>query len=418
MSQEVQEDLLTYKELLKELENSSSSHLLLGNGFNNSLGIKTNYSEIFLEMKGEYSSYGNVESHSKGQYYDIEELIGYLKEQVQSNDSTFLKNYIERKVKLDFMKATNKIVQDSIKKVYQEKNQGIYLLLKNFTKYFTLNYDPFLYLLLMKFKKDEGDSGKALAIQNTSLFQEDELNSSQNNIYAEIKEARESGIIDISIGNNKSSIDLKNIKKSQFEAIIKGYNEREKKGWTFKDISTVCTKIWKEESNNNQAELYINDGFQQGLFTSNKEQNLYFLHGTFHIIKNKKETQKITAKQNKSFCEKLEEAIHDEDKGIVCVLTNESNEKKTQIEKNSYLSGCFNNLSKIDGSLVILGSSLAENDKHIFNQISNSGITQIYISSSEDNKKRDFKRASSLFKNMKITLFNYKTISYKEEDNR
>ena len=36
----------------------------------------------------------------------------------------------------------------------EKKNEGIYLLLREFTNYFTLNYDSFLYMLLLKYKKD------------------------------------------------------------------------------------------------------------------------------------------------------------------------------------------------------------------------------------------------------------------------
>ena len=73
--------LLTYQELLDILDNKDSHnhHLLLGNGFNNSLGIKTNYSEIFSRMKKGYSGYQNIESYLKKKSFDIEKLIGHLK---------------------------------------------------------------------------------------------------------------------------------------------------------------------------------------------------------------------------------------------------------------------------------------------------------------------------------------------------
>ena len=53
--------LIDYQELLNQLTENGSSHLLLGNGFNNSLGIKTSYSEIFSRMKKEYSGYQDNE---------------------------------------------------------------------------------------------------------------------------------------------------------------------------------------------------------------------------------------------------------------------------------------------------------------------------------------------------------------------
>ena len=291
------------------------------------------------------------------------------------------------------------------------------MLLKNFTNYFTLNYDPFLYLLLLKFKEDdEEDTNKssALAFQNTSLFQEMELNQTQNNIYENIQQARESGNIDISIGSDTSTIELKTTRKAEFKRIIELYSKKQDKHWDSKDIKEVCNKIWDKE--NNRKMLTVSDGFQGELFQEeHKLQNLYFLHGAFHITKNEKVIQKITAKQNKAFVEKLEEAIHNEDKDIICVLTNDSDEKKKQIESNTYLSKCFSDLSKLSGSLVIMGSSLAENDQHIFDQINSSSISRIYISSCDKNKKEDFQKSLELFKEKKIFLFDYMTISYSEK---
>ena len=78
------------------------------------------------------------------------------------------------------MKSAYGIVKENIKEVYQEKTQGVHLLLKNFSNYFTLNYDPLLYLLLMKFKKNNEDI--SIAFSNTELFIQDDLNKQQNSI--------------------------------------------------------------------------------------------------------------------------------------------------------------------------------------------------------------------------------------------
>ena len=405
--------LITYTELLTRLEESQPNHLLLGNGFNNSLGIKTNYSEIFARMKREYSGYEKVEAYLTRNDYDIEKLISYLKGKVRNGSDSFLAGYIERKVKLDFMNATNDIVQKSIKKVYQEKNDGIHLLLKNFTNYFTLNYDPFLYLLLLKFKKEDNDqeSGNALALQNTLDFIEEDLDTTCNQIYTKIKSARQHGQLQTTIDGNRKDKDLCSATKRHFIATVKDYFKQE--GWTSKDIEEVCKQIWKEE--NNQPVLEVSDGFLFGEFSVNHPQNLYFLHGAFHLVQNGQTIEKIESKQNKAFCQRLEEAIHNEDKEIICVLTNENREKEQSIEQNAYLNKCFNELSKIDGSLVLLGSSLAENDKHIFDKIIHSSVNDIYVSSCKNTEKTDYETATGIFKGKQVTLFDYKTISYSGE---
>ena len=53
------------------------------------------------------------------------------------------------------MKAVGEMVQDLIKYVYSEHNESIHLLLRNFTCYFTLNFDPLLYLVLSRLKTED-----------------------------------------------------------------------------------------------------------------------------------------------------------------------------------------------------------------------------------------------------------------------
>lgn len=400
--------LITYSELLDRLEGIAPNHLLLGNGFNNSLSIRTCYKEIFSGMKNEYSGYGEVESLLRKEGYDIEKLISYLKEQTKE-DSQFLNAYIERKVKMDFMKAANEIIQGHIKKVYQEKNQGIYLLLRNFTNYFTLNYDPLLYLLLLKFKKNELGGNDALAIQNTTRFIEEDLDTRHNLIYQKIKDSRKTGQLQITVNDEPKDSDLGEIKKSHFVHTVKEYFKNE--GWKSKDIERVCDYIWKKESN--RPELDVQDGFSGDLFGEGNPQNLYFLHGSFQLTQKREVVQKITAKQNKAFLQRLEEAVNSEDQDIICVLTGSSQEKERAIQNSAYLRKCFNDLSKISGTLVILGSSLSDNDKHIFNQINISHVQKIYVSSCEKHKEQDLRRAEGIFKEKEVVLFDYNTISYR-----
>ena len=129
-------NLLDYKKILELAENKGENkfHLLLGNGFNNSLGIKTDYKSIFQEMQKEYAGYQDLTDIMKEKNYDLEILLEGLETQIQSTNSNqnFLKKYIHRKIKLDFMKATQQIVKKYIKNIYREKNTGVYLLLKNF----------------------------------------------------------------------------------------------------------------------------------------------------------------------------------------------------------------------------------------------------------------------------------------------
>ncbi|WP_180374286.1 DUF4917 family protein [Candidatus Synechococcus spongiarum] len=406
MSEDIK--MITYPQVLQELKSTDQcSHLLLGNGFNNSLGICTNYRNIFEKMVEEDFIYKTVKSTIETIDYDIEKLIGSLKECINTDSSfnSFLKSYVENKVKFDFMKSACLIVRDKIKGIYQDRNEKIYLLFKNFTTYLTLNYDTFLYLILMKFKRN-----RVLAFQNSSLFQSRDLDEIENRIYAEIKGALENGQITTQVNNETLNTCLNKLPKTTFESIIKNYNKQNNKQWKSKDIRRICNRIWEEK--NNKPILEINDGFQDELFNNNYSQNVFFLHGSFHLYKDKTIIKKITQKQNEAVYERLEEIINTNEEEIICVFTNKSEDKMKQIQDNQYLSKCFDKLSNLSGNLVILGASLDENDRHIFSAVNNSNVCRLYISSSVSSKCEFSRRASQFFPSKEITLFDYRTISY------
>ncbi|MFV0321838.1 MAG: DUF4917 family protein [Alphaproteobacteria bacterium] len=415
-----QTQIIDYSTMLLELKNSETDcHLLLGNGFNASLGVKTTYENIFNEMKNIYSDYSMLEDDAKKNYYDIEILIKKIEEASNVQDkkiNTFLSQFIETKIKLDFMKATYSIVKNEIKTIYQEKkDEGIYLLFKNFNSYFTLNYDPFLYLILMKYKENKLEN-QAISFLNSYSFIQDELNKYQNYIYSDIQELRKSGTNWISVGNdNPSKRDMSKMTKSAFEASITEHFKDKK--WKTKDIKRVCDYIWEKEKGNNRINN-INDGFLSEEFNPilHSLQNIFFLHGAFHIYeKNRSQIYKITQEKNKALYQKLEDTINSEEKEIVCVFSGTSKEKIDSIQENSYLRHCYGKLSTLNGSLVIFGSSMAENDNHIFEQINKSMIDNIYISNDGENITSDYKKMKELFPNKKITLFNYNTVSYSEK---
>ena len=414
--------LICYAELLEQLENAAcEKHLLLGNGFNVSLGINTGYKNIFEEMVKEETVYEKIKEQMENKGFDIEKLIGHL-EDCCKEEVPFLKSYIARKVKFDFMKAASNIVQKEVKEIYQDKNQEISLLFKNFNNYFTLNYDPFLYLLLMKFKKSyDVQEPQSMAFQNSFNFQSADWNNEKQDIYDFIKNAKENGTLTISTGVDETPpIRLDKVNKSQFLSSIEIHCHQHNSKWTKKDIAAVCDQLLKEEKS--EAMLEKNeDGFCKDrrrrnltLFQDNLHKNVFFLHGCFHIYQNKQFIRKITQTQNKAFLRHLEEAIQSEDheKEIICVLTSDSESKKEQIDNNKYLKNCFEHLKKLSGHIVIFGSSLDGNDKHIFQAINESEIEKIYISSSRRQKEENWNKAKGFFPGKEVVLFDYKTISY------
>jgi len=403
----------TYEEIL-ELLDSNNSHLLLGNGFNNSLGVKTDYKSIFEKMHKEYKGYSDLNGSIVSENYDLEKIIGLLKGQIntESINKSFLDKYINAKIKLDFMSATQEIVREKVKQIYQEKNEEIHLLFRSFKNYFTLNYDSFLYLLLMKFKKTNSGAGISIAIQNTIKFQEDDINS-EDTIYKKVKEAYENGIVSTNINGVKQTRNLRILPKKRFEDEVRDHY---KEKFSAKSINRAFKLFWKKKEKEDQEKkvLNVNDGFlfemDEFVYKNQNLQNLFFLHGAFHIYQKNGNNYKITQDSDKALYEKLEEILESDNEEVVCVFTDDN--KDTEIKKNEYLNNAYKRLVTLKGAMVIIGVSLSDNDKHIFSNINKSEVDTIYISSKKSNKKEDYNKATKIFKDKKVILFDQETISY------
>src|SRR5690606_1032119 len=262
--------LLSYEQVLETIE-GKENHLLLGNGFNYGLGIKTGYSQIFEKMiKNNHGIYKDIADLVEKCNYDLELFIGKLENDIADNN-VFLKKYVNNKVKIDFMQATHEIVKAELKNIYAEKNEGVFLLLKNFTNFFTLNYDSFLYLLLMNYKSDYELGDEAIAIQPTLKFIEDDLNLQHNNIYDEIKKIRNGSLtISPDTVNNPTNTPIDRVTKGTFVAIINQYSKSNNKNWKTKEIEQVVKHILKEEKQNQVLEA-VDDGAQYRLFRDEEE---------------------------------------------------------------------------------------------------------------------------------------------------
>ena len=411
--------LLEYNNVLERLKNQEC-HLLLGNGFNRGLGVDTSYPAIFNQMlQKDHWMYQDAQWVIEKSNYDLEIFIWKLIDDIPE-ENVFLRKYVANKIKHDFMRAAQEIVKSEIKNVYAEKNEGIYILLQNFKNYFTINYDSFLYLLLLNFKWDDKNEG-IIAIQSSLKFMEEDMNVTQKDIYTEIKDARNKGNLSIYAGNDSEIVtkSMYELTKSHFETEIKQYAKSNNKPWKSKDIKRVVNSLWEEEKNNKVLEN-IDDGSKMRIllddttefvFDTKKEtQNLFFLHGAFHIFRDGKEEKKITQKSDKALYDRLEEILNNEDKDIICVF--ESENKIDAINESEYLKKSYNKLSKLSGIIVIIGSSLADNDKHIFDQINISQIHTLYISTRKESKEKNFKKAVKMFPKKEIFFFETESISY------
>lgn len=403
--------LVKYSEMLSEIENTEN-HLLLGNGFNYSLGVNTGYKNIFEVMKEHNPIYYSLNIENEN--YDIEGIIGRLKNNINTPDKDFLHLFINNQVKKDFIKACFSIVKESIKNIYEEKNNGIGLLFKNFTTYFSLNLDPFLYLLLLKYRKNDN----ILAFNNAIPFKEIDLNIQTSDKYKTIKDIYFTYKKDIfdSNGNKILEKDFNKLTKTDFEKqlsdVLKSKNIKDYK---------KCLEVLYEELRSDLIQLEIKDGFTYSeplaLFKYNPEinRNLFFLHGAFHLYKDKKSIYKITKTNEKALYDIIDEILDNESKELICVFTNEN--KINEINDSPYLKRNLDELSNLNGSIVIIGSSLDDNDKHIFDCINKSNLNKVYFASSENRFEKDNEKLKSLFPNKDFVLFDRDTISYENIEN-
>jgi len=409
--------LLSYEQVLETIE-GKENHLLLGNGFNYGLGIKTGYSQIFEKMiENNHGIYKDIADLVEKCNYDLELFIGELENDIADNN-VFLKKYVNNKVKMDFMQATHEIVKAELKNIYAEKNEGVFLLLKNFTNFFTLNYDSFLYILLLNYKSDYELGDEAIAIQPTLKFIEDDLNLQHNSIYDEIKKIRNGSLtISPDTVNNPTNTPIDRVTKGTFVAIINQYSKSNNKNWKTKEIEQVVKHILKEEKQNQVLEA-VDDGAQYRLFRDEEEfvfdiesktQNLFFLHGAFHIYQDGKSIKKITQQSDKALYDRLESILNNEEQEIVCVF--QSANKLEAIQENEYLKKCYDKLGELSGSIVVLGSALSDNDNHIFEQINKSSIERVFISTTKFTESA-VENARNKFPDKELFFYDATTISY------
>lgn len=405
--------LFSYEELLVRIE-GHDNHLLLGNGFNRGLGIDTRYESIFnVMMDDAVGIYKGAVPLAEESNYDLETFIGRLEHDIADHNQ-FLKTFVRNKVKFDFMRATHKIVKSSIRNIYSENVEGVYILLSHFKKYFTLNYDPFLYLLLLRHKPVDTNVDTTVVLQPSLKFIQEDLDVRHNEIYSDIKKARDEGSLQLSgLGEEIDPRPLANLTKTSFVQNIKEYSKAANKGWTGAEIERVAAYILDEERENKLSHS-VNDGFQGDLFNERpgytETQNLFFLHGAFHIYKDGQHIRKITQRSDQALYDRLEKIINDEDRDIVCVFQNES--KVDVLRDNKYLSKCLDRLGNIAGSLVIIGCSLSDNDDHIFHQIERSDVENVYVSCVPEKAEEIETRAMTKFPSKKVFLFDALTISY------
>lgn len=108
-------------------------------------------------------------------------------------------------------------------------------------------------------------------------------------------------------------------------------------------------------------------------------QQVHFLHGGLHIFDSVNGVKKHTFDGGRGIIDQVRENLN-EGRFPLFVSEPTSQRKLARIEHNPYLNFCYRALSRLNGSDFILGHSIDENDKHIFDGLKSSSVSQIFVS--------------------------------------
>ncbi len=154
----------------------------------------------------------------------------------------------------------------------------------------------------------------------------------------------------------------------------------------FKEVFSVNYDLlfyWARNKNNLAPENYkTDDGFRAQLCWKGHgtEQEVHFLHGGLHIYDTGQHIKKHACTDDGVTI--VEQVRNNLQSGNFPLFVSEPTHqrKKQRIERSPYLNYCFQALGSITGSLFIHGHSMDDNDKHIFDQIRSSRVSNIFVS--------------------------------------
>ena len=123
------------------------------------------------------------------------------------------------------------------------------------------------------------------------------------------------------------------------------------------------------------------DGFFYDTWTNENSQSIFFLHGGLHIYDDGIDVKKHTFRNdiNSSIVDQVRNYL--EQGSFPLFVSEPTFEKKLiRIKHHPYLNYCFEELKSLSGTLFIYGHSMADNDRHIFDQINKSDVRNVFIS--------------------------------------
>lgn len=408
-------ELLDWEDVITQIS-TDKNFVLLGNGFSRSYCDSSfNQKEILMQMP----SLQGLEKIK-----DIEECIKETQKKILdiSPEVTVPKSILEKWIKSqlhkEFINTLYGLMPQSLNDIQDFTNEKLLLyktFLNNFDEIYTLNYDPLLYWMLMRFinygNKDyieysnlneqilniEKETAEYKKIQN-------KLKNSNNKCMKAVRtEMYEKYLEDkdyykMTLFCKDKILLEKNLKEAQKQFLIKweklsdglykALEENKNTNNVLKEESNILDKIaastlekkLKEvEINKENLKIKINDGFYEDTWEEDNSQTIFYLHGAFHLMEDKTKILKIKADDLNKMIKNIK-CKWDEGYEPLTVLESSPEDKLTRIAKSKYLTKCLNKFKDIKGNLITHGVSFMASDKHIIDIINNnSNLKNIYI---------------------------------------
>jgi hypothetical protein len=145
-------------------------------------------------------------------------------------------------------------------------------------------------------------------------------------------------------------------------------------------------------------------------------QSIYYLHGALPIFDTGIDIVKEEYDTQHYLLQKINERMENKEYPIFVTAGN-ANEKLNHIMHNKYLSYCYERLTKIEGSLVVLGFNFGEYDTHIIDAINKAAhygkragdkLHSIYIGVHSDAALEHIESVEKRFK-CKVNKYNSRT---------
>ena len=333
---------------------ASSNSVFLGNGFNIAIGVKTDYRSLGQALL----RHASVKESLKKNAPAIFESIDKQPEQIEKLISDGLdENSCRRFIKEIFY---GKILQ----RCNISPREQVLDFLGLFNNFFTTNYDPLLYLFLLKIKK------RKLIDDNAPYYRKVvQINAGEVSI-PKIDDFGEKSVPLKDMTHNLR-YELSKYMMSESEVASKGRN----------NFYAVLRHMEKKRS-----EIEFDDGFRLPAGGEKAEymqwespserkghckDNVFYLHGGLFIYKEQGEVRKTISGGPVGFIKYIASL------GVswpLCVFEAHGTDKKTEIDGNKYLSNCLKKLGEVGGNLCIVGWRCNENDQHLVECINKNNL--------------------------------------------